>query len=521
MATQAVSYGFLTGWSKSQYSLAIYYKPFETSLWMWFFLFVILLAVLKTIFVDKLTTIGETVTSIVSNVLFVLAPILEDCVEIPRKINEKSGLKLVLGLWLVEACILTNLYNSSLISDLLSPMPRESIKTFEDLFLKCEKNKRFSLFDDERKQNFTFNEVIKESLKMEQSNDTFGFETLADNLNGFNFILNYEYVSPQLYEFWKVKYPRGFQQMFSFISKSNLKKIIPSSLSGLVNVNATIPRKLAIQLAFVLIAKTNGNKMNAKNSVFPLNFPNFHPQYHEYPIILHYVPFINDSQLFMRMVSKRENIPFNTPHKAQKHLLDKHHNKVAEQHYIREDFLVYRNQFYDSFIEEDLLKQREFVFIDTLERINNEYKYLSLSYQKNIIFKGDFGSLIKDNKGWAFKNTRNTNLPRILELFYESGCYNYFTKNRNYGKRTPYTRIIKDIMNITNTPEPLGLTITFNTFLYIWLITVAIAMFCVIFEIIRENGYAFIMLCFLFLKLYWFKVVSCCINLFKYLSVKY
>lgn len=492
MPTETSRYGFITGWSKSQYSYAMYYKPFKTSLWTCFLLFITILAVLKTICVDKITTIGEIVISFIGNILYVLAPVLEDSVIIPNRIMQRFGFKLVLILWLLEACVLTNLYSSSLISDLLSPMPTESIQTFEDIILKSENNERFSLFDDTDKQYFSFNEIMKEILRIKKMGKINGFviSKMPNWQKRFDIILNEEHVSPQIKESCfndKIRYTLALQFL------------------KLVKNDVTIPRKLAISITFLLISEANEYVIKSKyNNIMYIDF-----------VILHLVPFAYQSLLLMRKSSMKYNMQFTSPIVALNY--SKYNYKYYDIFWYTKEFKSFGSELYDSLVEEELIKKGEFIHIDTVEKISQEYEYISKSYTKHEqkIFRGDFGDLISNNKAVPFLSTKNSMLAKYFQWFYESGCYFYFIKNNtgfNFGKRRTNTKIIKKLTNMNNIKDgkTLGLSTTFKTFFIIWLITIAFATSFVILEFIRENGFTLIRLGFLFMELFWFKVLSCC-----------
>lgn len=113
--------------------MEIYYTPFKLGLWICLILFLLILAIIKTIFVDPVVSIYSAINSFTWNIFFNLAPILEDWVSIPNKIVRSSKLKLIFGLWIFEAIVLSQYYNSFYISSLLAPVPTQGISTFEHI----------------------------------------------------------------------------------------------------------------------------------------------------------------------------------------------------------------------------------------------------------------------------------------------------------------------------------------------------------------------------------------------------
>lgn len=139
--TKTTGFGLLTCWSRPIHSMDLYQVPFSPVLWCWFVFFVLLLVALKTICVDLhlLENCYQLINTLINNSLFVLAPIVEDCVLIPSKIEKSSAYKLVLGLWLLQSILINQLYNSSLSSSLIAPPESETVTSFHDLLSNDEK----------------------------------------------------------------------------------------------------------------------------------------------------------------------------------------------------------------------------------------------------------------------------------------------------------------------------------------------------------------------------------------------
>lgn len=199
-----------------------------------------------------------------------------------------------------------------------------------------------------------------------------------------------------------------------------------------------------------------------------------------------------DTQLFKRLAMDSEKIHFNTSYNAFIHILKEHGFQWPS---IISGIKDYSTKIYSSFTEEKLVNKEEFVIIEKNNYIKEEYEYISRAYPNMKFFQGKFDNLLNQNTAWSFKNAKNSMYPKYFNWFYESGCYNYrykLNRNKDNTNRKYFTDIIRNITNInnkTNEAVPLGLSKTFKTFFYLWSVFLAIAIFTVTFEIIKENWY--------------------------------
>ncbi|OXA46323.1 hypothetical protein Fcan01_19092 [Folsomia candida] len=124
-----IGYQYLTCNREEYITLRIYISPFKP--WLWFVLLTsVTLIIVITSTYKYLTALRNTSFA---PWLFILATMFEESGFLPKKIDRKWFLRLILGTWCLASVILTNCYNGIMISELNAPLAALRLSTFEQL----------------------------------------------------------------------------------------------------------------------------------------------------------------------------------------------------------------------------------------------------------------------------------------------------------------------------------------------------------------------------------------------------
>jgi hypothetical protein len=122
---------WLTCYKRKFMSFNFYWAPFQLELWIWFF--ITMSSVIGVSWIYTKFYLKDSTPMSFSSWLFVLGTIFEETSSAPTKLENKTFYRLSIGIWCLMVAILTNCYNSLMITGLNSPFPAAKIESFQDL----------------------------------------------------------------------------------------------------------------------------------------------------------------------------------------------------------------------------------------------------------------------------------------------------------------------------------------------------------------------------------------------------
>jgi hypothetical protein len=144
---QSTGLNWLTCYEQTYIGFGFYLSPFQLDLWIGFG--ITMVSVIGVCWIYTKFFFKDSTTMSFSPWLFVLGTIFEETSSAPAKLEKRTFYRLSIGIWCLMVAILTNCYNSLMITGLNSPLPGSKIESFKDLL--CDK----SLFDAKPDFNFT------------------------------------------------------------------------------------------------------------------------------------------------------------------------------------------------------------------------------------------------------------------------------------------------------------------------------------------------------------------------------
>lgn len=127
--SKMVAFQFLTCYVVKQINFHFYIKPFQMELWVALILSVFVMAFLLQLWIK----IWLKTRLSFSPYFFVLSTIVDDAYPVSRNISRHFQFRIVCGVWLLGTVVLTNGYLGLAITGLTSPIPFQSVETFQNL----------------------------------------------------------------------------------------------------------------------------------------------------------------------------------------------------------------------------------------------------------------------------------------------------------------------------------------------------------------------------------------------------